>query len=215
MTPQNEVENLEIFSGLPPDLVRDLTANLPLRRYAADAEVEVPAAAPFRLVVTGCVAVGFEGEIERRHAVVLRAGDLMVRPLPGWDGVGPAVVAMALEDAVVATVDQRRLDAWMSVAALATSIVQCLSLQVAEREAGIAVAMEPRVERRLLLTLHALALRWGRVTHDGVRLDLRLTHQDLARRIGGARESVTLAMRRLRERGDLTVNNRVMTLRRQ
>ena len=39
--------------------------------------------------------------------------------------------------------------------------------QIAERELAVAIALEPRVERRLLLKLRQLAERWGRVTPGG------------------------------------------------
>lgn len=50
------------------------------------------------------------------------------------------------------------------------------------------------IERRLLLTLWHLADRWGRVTRDGVRLDLRLTHELLGDIVGARRPSVSTAL---------------------
>jgi CRP/FNR family transcriptional regulator, cyclic AMP receptor protein len=58
-----------------------------------------------------------------------------------------------------------------------------------------------RIEDRLLLTLWHFADRWGTVTRDGVRLDLRLTHDLLASVIGARRPSVSNGLRRLAEEG--------------
>ena len=85
--------------------------------------------------------------------------------------------------------------------ALAANLVRVLSAQIADRELAVAIALEPRVERRLLLKLRQLAERWGRVTPDGIRLDLRLTHQELANMVGAVRESVTIALGRLASAG--------------
>lgn len=66
-----------------------------------------------------------------------------------------------------------------------------------------AVAHLPRVEDRLLAMLWHLAINWGRVTPEGVRIPFRLSHQVLAEIIGSARPSVTLGLRHLHDQGDV------------
>jgi CRP/FNR family transcriptional regulator, cyclic AMP receptor protein len=60
------------------------------------------------------------------------------------------------------------------------------------------------VETRLLVQFWHLAERWGRVGRDGVTVTLPLTHELLAKLVGAARPSVTTALGRLSERGQLT-----------
>jgi CRP/FNR family transcriptional regulator, cyclic AMP receptor protein len=60
-----------------------------------------------------------------------------------------------------------------------------------------------RIEDRLLLSLWHFADRWGTVTRDGVRLDLRLTHDLLASVTGARRPSVSNGLRRLAQEGRL------------
>ena len=122
-----------------------------------------------------------------------------MRPTEGWASVGPQVRCFAIDDSRVHLVDRSRMDAWMCEPVLAANLVRLLAAQVADRELAVAIALEPRVERRLLLKLRQLAERWGRVTPDGIRLDLRLTHQELANMVGAVRESVTIALGRLAE----------------
>jgi hypothetical protein len=61
----------------------------------------------------------------------------------------------------------------------------------------LAVCGLRRIEDRLLLVLWHFADRWGKVTPQGIRLDLRLTHDLLAAVIGARRPSVSNALRRL------------------
>ena len=65
----------------------------------------------------------------------------------------------------------------------------------------LAVCGLRRVEERLLIVLWHFADRWGTVTPEGIRLDLRLTHEVLAAVIGARRPSVTTAVRRLIDDG--------------
>jgi CRP-like cAMP-binding protein len=67
----------------------------------------------------------------------------------------------------------------------------------------LAILSAHPVERRLLLLLWHLAQRWGRVSRDGVRLPLPLTHGLLAEMIGVRRPSLSTAVGHLVEDGRL------------
>jgi CRP-like cAMP-binding protein len=58
----------------------------------------------------------------------------------------------------------------------------------------MAIAHHPRIDRRLLLLLWHLADRWGRMTPDGIRIPVRLTHTLLADLVAAGRPSVTTGL---------------------
>lgn len=66
----------------------------------------------------------------------------------------------------------------------------------------LASAQPARIEERVWMVLWHLADRWGRVTPLGV--ELSLAHRALAVMLGARRPTVTMAVRRLAERGLLT-----------
>ena len=59
------------------------------------------------------------------------------------------------------------------------------------------------IDRRLLVLFWEAANRWGRVTPDGVRVRLPLTHQTLGHLVGSRRPSVSVALGALAARGEL------------
>jgi hypothetical protein len=67
-----------------------------------------------------------------------------------------------------------------------------------------AISHHTRVEDKLLATLWHLASNFGRVTPDGVVIPFRLTHEVLGEILGAQRPSVTTAMRRLQDAGQVT-----------
>jgi CRP/FNR family cyclic AMP-dependent transcriptional regulator len=67
----------------------------------------------------------------------------------------------------------------------------------------LAIAAMPRLDARLLAALWHLADRWGRVSHEGTLLPLKLTHETLAGIVGAQRPSVTTALRTLERHGAL------------
>jgi CRP/FNR family cyclic AMP-dependent transcriptional regulator len=66
---------------------------------------------------------------------------------------------------------------------------------------NMAIAHYPRIDRRLLMLMWHLADRWGRVTPDGIRIPLRLTHQLLADLVASRRPSVTSGLAQLAREG--------------
>jgi CRP-like cAMP-binding protein len=64
------------------------------------------------------------------------------------------------------------------------------------------------VHLKVLLLLWHLADRWGRVTPEGVRLNLDLTHELIASMVGAHRTSVTLALKKLTDEGRITKTDR-------
>jgi CRP/FNR family cyclic AMP-dependent transcriptional regulator len=66
---------------------------------------------------------------------------------------------------------------------------------------NMAIAHYPRIDRRLLMLMWHLADRWGRVTPDGIRIPLRLTHQLLADLVASRRPSVTSGLQQLIHEG--------------
>lgn len=206
---------IELFTGLDDDALVEAVDGL--------RSVDVPAGQEFAVVEAGvaCCVVAegrlaltvFAEEFRERTIGMLEEGDVLVRPLEGLVGAGPHVRCFAGDDSRLHLVPRERMERWMHDPQLAVNLFRVLAGQIADRELAIAIALEPRVERRLLLKLRQLADRWGRVTPDGVRLDLRLTHQELANMVGAARESVTIALGRLAEAGDIEVRNRTLTVR--
>jgi CRP/FNR family transcriptional regulator, cyclic AMP receptor protein len=66
---------------------------------------------------------------------------------------------------------------------------------------NMAIAHYPRIDRRLLMLMWHLADRWGRVTPEGIRIPLRLTHQLIADLVASRRPSVTSALQQLAHEG--------------
>ncbi len=62
----------------------------------------------------------------------------------------------------------------------------------------------PTIEARLLMLFALCGERWGKVTPQGIRLEMPLTHELLARLCGARRPTVTLALRSLTTEGFLT-----------
>jgi CRP/FNR family transcriptional regulator, cyclic AMP receptor protein len=138
-------------------------------------------------------------------AELLGPGDV----LQPWLRIGPdQSVATEVDWEVVQPVRAAVLDRGFSAAASRwPEIPAAVSRRLMQRTHWLAFHLAVcglrRVEERLLLVLWHFADRWGRVTPEGVRLDMRLTHDVLAAVTGSRRPSVTNGLRRLTEEGQI------------
>jgi len=150
------------------------------------------------LVLDGLIVrrVGAHG---RYGAELLGPGDLL-RPWEhqGEDATLPFHVSFRVTQAArLALLDRRfaaRLAPYPEVfaALVGRAMQRSRTLSV-----HMAIAHYARVDQRLLRLMWHLADRWGRVTPEGVRVPLRVTHQMLADLVAARRPAVTTALRQL------------------
>ncbi|HEX3317932.1 MAG TPA: helix-turn-helix domain-containing protein [Solirubrobacteraceae bacterium] len=140
---------------------------------------------------------------DRKASELLGTGDLL-RPWQDDERRPGVTVQWTVHDPLRLAVIDRRL---MLVAARWPAIADALVDRAFRRARALAfnLAMSQLVgiDRRLLMLFWDAASRWGRVTPEGVRVRLPLTHQTLARLVGSRRPSVSLAL------ADLTAQGRV------
>jgi CRP-like cAMP-binding protein len=89
---------------------------------------------------------------------------------------------------------------------LAVAMLQAVSLRHRQSQALLALMGLRRVEERVRGLLELLATDYGQPCEDGLRLNLRLTHQELASAIGTTRVTVTRVIGTLKEEGWLRLD---------
>jgi CRP/FNR family transcriptional regulator, cyclic AMP receptor protein len=154
------------------------------------------------LVLSGMIVIRIDAGT-RSHIELLGGGDV----ISPWVGAGeelaiPSIVnASALTNVRVALLDRRfalRTARWPEIHA---ALIQRLIIRSRRLSLQAAINAVSRVEERLELTLWELAYRFGRVTTDGIVLDLPITHSQLAEILAAQRPSVSTAVGRLQAHG--------------
>src|SRR3954451_9723141 len=146
------------------------------------------------------VVLGVRDSIE-----LLGPGDV-ARPwvsFGGGSGISVGVAWQVHQRTRLANLDRRwalRLAQWPEIA---SGIMD----RTMERQRFLAmhaaISQMPRLQSRLLVLFWYLADRWGRVTADGVMVDVALTHELLAGIVGARRPGVTSALGELQRGGEL------------
>jgi CRP-like cAMP-binding protein len=161
------------------------------RRAAA----ELPAARLY-VVEEGVVLVRSFAEPGTRSMIVGRCGPGSILPTPADDEY-----LQSLTDAWLTAVPHAAWRRLLAVPEIAERLVAGLEETIARQRAACRSLAGIRNTERVRRQLVELACEHGRVTRDGVRIDLPLTHDLIADMVGCARETVTRAFDELQRAG--------------
>lgn len=156
------------------------------------------------LVLEGMIVIRIDAG-NRSHIEMLGEGDV----ISPWVGTGvelsaPSVVtASVVSRARIALLDRRfalRTARWPEIHAAV--IERCIE-RTRRLSLQSAINALPRIEERVEVTLWRLAYRFGRVTPEGIVVDLPISHSQLADIVAAQRPSVSTAVVRLEDQGKI------------
>ena len=122
-------------------------------------------------------------------------------------------VAVVVEDALLCTVRADDLFALLSRdPALALNVAKLLSGRLDDARATMEDLAYARVGDRIVHLYRKLAGEHGVAVEGGLRVDLRLTHADVASLVGSTRETVSVELAKLVESGRLRHDGRALVV---
>jgi CRP/FNR family transcriptional regulator len=193
-----------MFDGLAAADQRELDALSRRRRVVAGTMFYRPGEAMGHVyfVETGCVKVGFLSATGREITVdYLGRGELF-----GAVGLGPdhggQLFARAWEDVVVREMTRHDYEAFISRRpTLVCEINRILDARLAKVQRRLQQLLFLDMRERIVAVLADLIPGYGEPVEGGMRLRLRLTHQDIANMIGATREATSQVLGILRRAG--------------
>jgi CRP/FNR family cyclic AMP-dependent transcriptional regulator len=109
-----------------------------------------------------------------------------------------STVAVAIDDVLLCTAQADALFTLLSSdPALALNVAKVLSDRLGDAEATMEDLAYAKVGDRLMHLFRRLANEHGMRVEDGVRIEVRLTHADIASLVGSTRETVSLELAQL------------------
>jgi CRP-like cAMP-binding protein len=201
--------------GLTPAAVEAMAGAAALERWTMGDAIETADVEGERvgLVVVGAVKVATETPHGKRVGVCfVPPGRFFTGSWPGDERRIGRELHLVAHDPLGTTI------AWWGPRALADVMAALAPAQAVQVLAAVwrgasAVAREKchllalPLRDRVLTVLTALARDFGRAHPDGLRIELRITHADLASAAVGSRANVTRAMEELRATGDVAVEH--------
>lgn len=124
-------------------------------------------------------------------------GRVLLPPIAGEVLSGP------MESRLIGITAEAR-DELLKIPAAGKALVELLEIALAEKRDALSNVAHTRHIERVRRKLLQLAQSYGRVVHDGIRLDFPVSHTLLAEMIGSSRETVTRSLDELQRSGFVT-----------
>lgn len=129
-------------------------------------------------------------------------------------GISRQVAAQASEDSRVLSIERSAFDAFVQRHPhAALLLIDVLSQRLRGLGQLVQAVISDDVNQRVAQLLLRLGKRHGRQHEDGLLIEMRLTHQEMANMIGTSRQSVTSLLNALKQRGVLDVKQRYLRIR--
>jgi CRP/FNR family cyclic AMP-dependent transcriptional regulator len=165
------------------------------------------------LVKRGAVRISRETEDGKSVTVALLGpGDLFGEETL-FDAKPRATIAVIVEDALLCRARAEDLFALLSRdPSLALNVAKVLSGRLDEARATMEDFAYAKIGDRVMHLFRKLAAEHGVASPGGTRIDLRLTHADIASLVGSTRETVSLELGKLVDAGRVHVHGKTIVL---
>jgi len=193
------LRQVSLFAGLTDVELGALAPAFSERRYAAGEVV-------FSEEETGrCMYVVREGRVKvsrwlpsgrelilAHHDAPEHFGEMAL-----LDGRTTPATVTAVAPATVVLLDRVHFETLLRTPNFARALLQVLCGRCRDAWSQLEILNQREPDARLRMALHRLCKSHGRAEADGVWIDLRLTHRELANIVGVTRETATRALSRL------------------
>jgi CRP/FNR family transcriptional regulator, cyclic AMP receptor protein len=117
-----------------------------------------------------------------------------------------AETAVAMQDTVLKQIPCNRFFARLQDASLFEGFVQYLAVRIADQQQIIANLVTVDSEQRLGKTLLRLARTMGKRDPHSIRIELKISHEELSRMVGATQSRVSIFMQRFHNLGLIETN---------
>ncbi len=122
-------------------------------------------------------------------------------------GLGPRLeTATAMEETVLKQIPCSRFFARLNRDSLFEGFVQYLTVRIADQQQVIANLVTVDSEQRLGKTLLQLARKLGKKDPRSIRIELKISHEELSEMVGTTRPRISMFMQRFRNLGLIETN---------
>ncbi|HWG58460.1 MAG TPA: Crp/Fnr family transcriptional regulator [Candidatus Acidoferrales bacterium] len=205
----------QLFAGLTETEMRTLCARVSKRHFDGGEVLfsEGDQCHGLFVVATGRIRIFKLSPSGREQVLAIEGPGGSFAELPVFDGGVYPASASALEDAEVLFVSRKDFQNYCREhPEVALKVLAVVGSRL-RRLVGIIEDLSfTTVRQRLISLLLRLAQASGTVTKEGLRLELTMTHQDLAAELGTVRELVSRNLSRLQAEGLLEVDGRTIVV---
>ncbi|MDP2681473.1 MAG: Crp/Fnr family transcriptional regulator [Deltaproteobacteria bacterium] len=121
--------------------------------------------------------------------------------------------AVAMEDSFICAMQRGDFEDLLGqMPGLSLSIIKWMGLRLRRVENRFENMIFNDVRTRLIALFNDLAKKYGMTVNDGIKIKLRLSHNEIASLVGATRETVTLELNNLKRSGSILMDGKYFIL---
>lgn len=211
----NFIRRIRLFEGLDEEDVTSLASLFSLKQYKKGSTIffEGDAGDALYVVQSGYVKIYQLAEDGREKTLALFGEGDFFGEMAILDGEPRSAIAETLEKTELLVLE--RHDFMKMVDAnprMSAALIKELAGRLRRTNAQVMDVVFRDVRGRLIHALIDLAEDHGIPSGAGIKIDLKLTHQELANLVGTARETVTRMLAELQDAGIVTIEGRFLVV---
>ncbi|MBO8126935.1 MAG: Crp/Fnr family transcriptional regulator [Firmicutes bacterium] len=212
---KKHLKEVDLFTFLTEDQFNQLVAAAAQKKLAKNEVLFLegdPGEAMF-IILEGAVQVyTLSPEGKEKILAILGQGDLLGE-LSLLDGEPRSATAQALEPTRLAVIDRAQFERFIREnSEVALILLRDLAHRLRQTDAHLQDLVFKDIQSRLAKVLLDLAEDYGENTSQGVKIKLKLTHQQLANYVGSTRETVTRTLLAFQDAGYVGFDQRFLVI---
>jgi len=211
----NLLAQVPLFSSLKPEQLKEVASRLIIRNYKRGATIlyqDEPGSMLY-IIVNGHVKITTVSPEGEELILAVLTDDDFFGELSLLDGQSHSASAIAMENTQVVTLNR---DEFLEVISKNPEIVSNILVALSSRlrhtntlfEDAVFLNLPARLSKRLL----ELGEKYGVKTSNGLKIELRLTQQDLANFLGASRVAINKLLHSLQDSGLISNDGKHITI---
>lgn len=210
------LKNCDLFSRLTSSQIAHLESRSVAKRYERGGVVYLPSDQndSVALLASGRVRLyHLTGEGKQAVLAIMDPGEMFGELALMEDGARDEF-AEAMEKSTVILIPREEIQALMAeYPDVAMGVTRLMGFRRQRVERRLKSLLFRSNRERLVHLLLELSEKYGQETEEGVRIGIKLSHQELANIIGSTRETVTVLLGELQTEGSLVIKRRQLIIR--
>jgi CRP/FNR family transcriptional regulator len=211
------LKQIELFSSLTEQDLRSISEQLVVKRFKKNEIIlfEEDTNEYMYIILTGKVKVIQTLDDGKEVLLAVHRTGESFGELSFIDGRTSPATVLAIDDCAVSLISKKDFFAILNThKKILYNLLNILCARLRESWEKIQMLNLKNASDRIKILLFMLSHKYGEKTSDGITLNIKLTHQEIAEMTGMARETVTRVIDRWLKEGEIhMLENRLMQLR--
>jgi len=209
------LRNIQLFTSLTEKELIDVSTKVVMKEFSKNEIIlrEEDTNQFMYIILVGKVKAVQTTEEGKEIILAIHQADEFFGEISLIDGQTSSATVVALEDSLIAIISKKNFYSLiLSQSKVLEKLLQILCLRLRESWKRIHILNFKDAQQRIRMLFMILSTDSGEKTPEGILINVKLTHQEIADMAGLTRESVTRVINKLRKRGEIVVLKKFIRL---